>query len=376
MTKYSRLLGALLLGAATAQFAISAGVSAYVTLGIGLVLLVFSKSLTKYGLIGMVQAIAWYHGKRLPGHRYAPGVLNWVQVQLTATGEDRARRAENARKTEDYQAAQRRHAELRERYKDVEYTPGDIADFFSKHAVEVACLAVVSDGSAAVRSRLGGVPRLHAMSDWPRSDATNLPLHFLAELDLAEIPRVAETQALPGDGILMFFCDLGTWSSPRVIFQESVGAVSTAPEDLPDINTYLIESVRRPDDLPLGLMPEFAVRPVPRRVLRPTSDLPEDVDRNLVTLARKHGEAVFAEFIAQQDGLRLTSKHYNLHTIGGPASDVPNPTGGRGFKLLQLDSDTELGLMIGDSGILEFWIDLGDLQARRFENVRWAVASA
>lgn len=374
MTKYSRLLGALLLGAATAQFAISAGVSAYVTLGTGLILLVFSKSLTKYGLIGIVQAIAWYHRKRLPGHRYAPDFLKWAQVQLTATREDRARRAENARKAKDDQAAPKRHAELRERYKDVEYTPDDIADFFSKHAVEVACLAVVSDSSAAVRSRLGGVPRLHAMSDWPRSDATNLPLHFLAELDLAEIPRIAETQALPSDGILIFFCDLGTWSSPRVIFQESVGAVSTAPEDLPDIN--LMESVRRPDDLPLGLMPEFAVRPVPRRVLRPTSDLPEDVDRNLVTLAQKYGEAVFAEFIAQQDGLRLTSKHYNLHTIGGPASDVPNPTGGSGFKLLQLDSDTELGLMIGDSGILEFWIDFDDLQARRFENVRWAVASA
>jgi hypothetical protein len=201
-------------------------------------------------------------------------------------------------------------------------------------------------------------------------------LHFLAELHLAEVPRVAETIALPDEGILMFFCDLGNWFSPRVIFQESVGALSAAPLDLPDINTYLIDGVSRPEELDLGLMPEFAVRPIPRLILRPASDLPEDVDWNLVTLARKHSEAVFADFVGQQDGLRLTSKHYNLHTIGGQASDVPNPTAGSGFKLLQLDSDTELGLMIGDSGVLEFWIDQDDLKARRFENVRWAMASA
>jgi hypothetical protein len=120
----------LFLGASTAQFAMSVGVAAYVTLGIGLVLLVFPKSLIKYCLIGIVETSVWYHSKRLPGHRSMPGFLTSVQFQLTATREDRERRAENIRKTKEYQASQKRHAELRERYKDMEYTPVDVADFF------------------------------------------------------------------------------------------------------------------------------------------------------------------------------------------------------------------------------------------------------
>lgn len=53
--------------------------------------------------------------------------------------------------------------------------------------------------------------------------------------------------------------------------------------------------------------------------------------------------------------------------VGGGKFTVPNPTPGQGVKLLQIDSDTRPGIMIGDTGLLEFWISPDDLAAGRFE---------
>jgi uncharacterized protein YwqG len=56
-----------------------------------------------------------------------------------------------------------------------------------------------------VRSRLGGLPLLPDAFDWPqgRRGDEEIPLHFLAQIDCSELPRV--DQRMPSEGFLFFF---------------------------------------------------------------------------------------------------------------------------------------------------------------------------
>ncbi len=53
------------------------------------------------------------------------------------------------------------------------------------------------------RSRIGGTPELPEGTRWPYSG--NLPLAFIAQINLEELPDIQERQLLPAKGILYFF---------------------------------------------------------------------------------------------------------------------------------------------------------------------------
>jgi Domain of unknown function (DUF1963) len=61
---------------------------------------------------------------------------------------------------------------------------------------------------ATGNSWLGGLPCLPQDMGWPRSSKTNLPLHFLAQVDCANLPTQNGASPLPRDGLLLFFSDL------------------------------------------------------------------------------------------------------------------------------------------------------------------------
>lgn len=58
------------------------------------------------------------------------------------------------------------------------------------------------------RSWLGGTPVLPGAAEWPVNPATGKPLHFLLQLDLAEVPDEAGLGLLPTEGALALFLDL------------------------------------------------------------------------------------------------------------------------------------------------------------------------
>jgi hypothetical protein len=55
------------------------------------------------------------------------------------------------------------------------------------------------------RSYFGGLPRLPANVQWPVSTLTNQPMFFVAQIDLAEVPRIEQREGLPEQGMLWFF---------------------------------------------------------------------------------------------------------------------------------------------------------------------------
>jgi Domain of unknown function (DUF1963) len=91
-------------------------------------------------------------------------------------------------------------------------------------------------------SWLGGLPCLPPDMDWPRNKQTGLPLHFLAQVDCADLPTLGGVSPLPRDGLLLFFSDL---DEERLAESDAVVHVPKVrqsvppralPDDLPEID--------------------------------------------------------------------------------------------------------------------------------------------
>ncbi|WP_422377113.1 DUF1963 domain-containing protein [Roseibium sp.] len=87
---------------------------------------------------------------------------------------------------------------------------------------------------------IGGLPKIEA-SRWPRCAATGLPLHFLAQIDLAQVPDAAAKAGLPDRGWLSFFADTEFSNSAVrngfpacVIHSEALTEPCAPPPDLPE----------------------------------------------------------------------------------------------------------------------------------------------
>jgi uncharacterized protein YwqG len=94
------------------------------------------------------------------------------------------------------------------------------------------------------KSRLGGLPSLPIGVEWPRLTETNVPLHFLGQLDLSDLPPMPllfDRPDLPKSGVLMFFAsmeeemlwDEDPWSKTRVLYSETIAADRATPDDIP-----------------------------------------------------------------------------------------------------------------------------------------------
>lgn len=244
----------------------------------------------------------------------------------------------------------------------------------SRQAIHLA-----SKGEAGGRSRLGGLPDLPPDFEWPRWKGQ--PLAFLAQLDLAKLPRLEQLADLPATGMLYFFYDYdqSTWGgdpndigSWRVIYSPDSVALrrATAPRGLKRDFIYKAK-----------LLSPRVVKSYPslERLDLDFQTMPEDA----FDIAQALREKIF-DFESE-------------HQIGG----YPNPVQGEGMEgeaqiasrglrpgdpkaarlaggkadwqlLLQIDSDDDSGMMWGDSGRLYFWISRNALAKGDFSRV-WMV---
>jgi len=71
----------------------------------------------------------------------------------------------------------------------------------------------------------------------------------------------------------------------------------------------------------------------------------------------------------------VLQSHENAHhVLMGPRDAGGNPTPGSGMRLAQIDSDSALGMMFCDVGIIDFWIDEADLVAGNWD-AAWAATA-
>lgn len=94
------------------------------------------------------------------------------------------------------------------------------------------------------RSYMGGLPRLREDLDWPVSAKTGLPLSFIAQIDLRDVPRPSGV-FFPAEGLLWFFADFseGTFEGDRhtrVLFDphpRTMAGERAAPANLPPLES-------------------------------------------------------------------------------------------------------------------------------------------
>ena len=208
--------------------------------------------------------------------------------------------------------------------------------------------------ATVTRSRLGGVPIMPANIEWPRR-AWGVPLHFIAQLDLGEVPRCSMTGDLPRDGALLFFYDgedMGWGYEGRdadgfkVLF---VDADAPRSRRVPPADT--------PDDF-----------------VRPTSGVTfvveGSLDLDLTGLDEAARERVAAR-LSEGPSHRLLGEPEAIQN--DPREDAPMRMRGEDWLLLlQVDSGEPLDFEFGDSGRIYFVVRREDLKAGRWDNV-WCV---
>lgn len=126
-------------------------------------------------------------------------------------------------------------------------TPEDIRSEIEAQATEAVYLKrmwPLGNGTPG-NSHLGGLPSLPESVEWPRSKDMDQPLHFLAQIDCAEMPSVDTDTPLPDDGTLLFFADLDEeviWdensNATRVLFvppEQQTSQKRGLPDGIPDI---------------------------------------------------------------------------------------------------------------------------------------------
>jgi uncharacterized protein YwqG len=95
------------------------------------------------------------------------------------------------------------------------------------------------------RSFIGGLPHLREDLEWPVSPKTGLPLSFIAQIDLCDVPRPAGV-FFPGEGMLWFFADFSEGhfvqdQHTRVLFDphpRGMAREREAPANLPTLHQY------------------------------------------------------------------------------------------------------------------------------------------
>lgn len=120
------------------------------------------------------------------------------------------------------------------------------------------------------RSWLGGTPVLPGGAEWPVNLATGKPLHFLLQVDLAEVPPEAGLGLLPADGALAFFADLdwGVGETFRVIHAQGYAGTPWHALDVPE-NIAMAYGDEAALVWPWALTPEHGTQILPRWPVAP-----------------------------------------------------------------------------------------------------------
>lgn len=239
--------------------------------------------------------------------------------------------------------------------------PRDVQTLVDDLAQPALQLVKVSDAS---RSYLGGDPQLPANLPWPQCDGRRLD--FLARLSLADMQAALPLDWLPGEGALLFFVDADN---------EQLGDVTDGPESwrvllVPDQPPSLAPNVAAGD----ARLPRFNVayqrlQTYPSR----TSSAVRELRLN------EAEEDALEELRSAQPAARAQ------HQVGGypaPIQDdvmeeecqIAAPAGPATWRLLlQFDSDDDLTVMWGDTGMLYFWVRADDGRCGEFKHA-WLVA--
>ena len=264
----------------------------------------------------------------------------------------------------------------------------DVLAPFAKNAVHITLDVQNDDCLPMGVSKMGGLPDLPDGVAWFRNEEMDIPLSFVAQINLAEAAPYDLEHKLPERGMLYFFYDCSSDGMPwgfdpkdsdgwKVYFYDgdlSVLFRTNAPEDLEqDDNGMVFGSARMCFEAEMEL-------PSPESDLTNGLKLPDDediqdaywewLDEREEELSNKllgHADPV-------QGGMELECEYVTNKIYCGTAEGYQlaksrglDKNAARWNLLMQVDSNEDIGMMWGDMGRLYLWITGEDLAARRFD---------
>ena len=234
------------------------------------------------------------------------------------------------------------------------------------------------------KSKIGGVPDLPAGMSWP--EWKGQPQSFIAQIRLDDVHQYDTAGLLPPHGLLWFFYDAsqqtfgdsptdsGAW---RVLFMDGdLNRLQRAPSpaQLPNESRFRACAVTFASEMTLTQQPKLEV---PNLNWSETEQKQyETVLANLTSgddRAKAHNRLLgYPDTI--QDDMRL-----QCQLVSNGVTDANDPRTAALAKgaldwqlLLQIDSDEQVGMRWGSSGMLYYWIKRADLQTRHFDRT-WLV---
>ena len=233
-------------------------------------------------------------------------------------------------------------------------------------------------------SKLGGTPDLPDEVTWPLMGDT--PLSFVAQINLSEAQPFDSDKLLPESGMLYFFYDAN---------QETYGS---SPEDragrkviYSTANQTALKRRPFPDALPAEARFTACALTFSSEVTLPQR--PNLLDATLDwNDAERHAYSEFMTSFPSEDDRKLPhhrllghsddlqdDMHVQAQLLSHGFTDDQSPeaaalvTGAKDWLLLlQIDSEPNTGMQWASTGLLYFWINKQDLQARNFDNV-WVI---
>lgn len=214
-------------------------------------------------------------------------------------------------------------------------------------------------------SYLGGFPQLPADLRWPTNPKTGDALHFLAQIDCATLAKIPNS-SLPSSGTLFFFYDFNFF--PELHY--------TARTEFPESCVlYTAQNVN-------GVAPANATLKGMQGLASKKQFLKWSISSHSVMTYRssedpftKIGNSDYVD--AARDAtlkelaiyVGTSNSHNKAHMmLGTNRWDAGNTTYGQGMRLLRLCTVQDIGMMFGDCGVIDYWIDPMDLKNLNFDS--------
>lgn len=235
--------------------------------------------------------------------------------------------------------------------------------------------------------RYGWIERQIRSREWP--------LHFVAQIDLAEVHAACPLDGFPATGRLLFFCDAEDWpwgkredqARVRVLFLEQ--AADTLQRRLPPPE---LDGPEAKELLRRGTFGQRTLRPDPwllppplgsREVRALQEEAPADWEPSGPAFSAY--DQFWDDLHAQHPDV-FGAQGEMMHQVGGIASSIQEPVEAEcasfagdapGMEdqwqlILQIDSDIELRMEWGDVGRFYICARKDDLVARRFDRA-WTI---
>lgn len=259
---------------------------------------------------------------------------------------------------------------------------------FAKNSIRAIATPTVDKEIQIGHSKIGGAPDIPTDFVWPQTKNGQF-LHFLCQLNLAEIKPFDSNNLLPTDGLLSFFYDVveQPWGfDPNDEDGFHVFHFTQAKLQRTEQPNTLMESI---NSAALSFKNEWTL---------PSWESPDG--QKLTDLLTEQQEDAYNDFLF--DWIDEGETEHTTHRIDGHPNMIQgdmylecqlvtnglycgDSTGydhplrkelephAKDWKLLlQLDSADDLGYMWGDSGKLYFWIREQDCKNKAFDKV-WAI---